>query len=135
MAVEELERQVRAERVADEHDVVERLARAGAPAGGDGVCGGEVLRARLQLLLDVVGRVGARVEGPLVVRVVEAREVAAVHVEGYPVPPLGLDGVQVAAQEPQERLVVVDQARVAREEVDEALPRLGPVLARMRGRE
>lgn len=129
--VEELERQVGAERVPHEDDVVEGLPRARA-AGGDGARGGgEVLRARLQLVLHVVGRVVARVEGPVVVCVVEAREVAPADVEGYLVLPLGLDGVQVAAQLPQEGLVVVDQARVAREEVDEAFPGVDPVLARV----
>lgn len=135
VAVEELERQVRAERVADEDDVVEGLARAAAAARGDGVGGGEVLGARPQLVLDVVRRVGARVEGPVVVRVVEARQVAPVDVEGHTVLPPGFDGVQVPAQVPQEGLVVVDEARVAREEVDQALPGVGPGLARVRGRE
>lgn len=131
--VEELEGQVGAERVADEHDVVKGLARAGPP-GGDGARGrGEVPRARAQLVLHVVRRVVARVEGPVVVRVVEALEVAAVDVEGYPVLPLGLDGVQVPAQEPQEGLVVADQARVTSEEVDEAFPGFDPVLGRVGG--
>lgn len=133
--VEELQREVRPQRVADEDDVVKGLSRAGAPGRRDGVGGGEVFRARAQLVLHVVGRVVAGVEGPLVVAVVEAREVAAVEVEGYPVPPLGLDGVQVGAQAAQEVLVVVDEARVAREEVDEALPGVGPVLACVGGRE
>lgn len=69
--VEELQRQVRAQGMAHEHDVVEGLARPGPP-GRDGVCGGQVLGAGLQLVLYVVGRVGARVEGGVMVCVVEA---------------------------------------------------------------
>lgn len=136
VAVEELQGDVGAQGVAHENHIVKGLACPGiARRGGDLVGGDEVLEAVVEFILDVVREVVCLVEGFGVVVVVEAGEVAAVDGEGYFVAMFGLDGIEERAQMGEEGGVVVDEAWVAGQEVDEALAGLwvGALVRRMEG--